>query len=70
MMEFDLSLYSKQAVLQAISDYKEIAVINWRIITDVFQCEFSQTKYDLETTMNEFGNYVLELSAAGRGEQP
>ena len=63
-IEFDSLLYKKEAVKQAIADYQELAEIYLQDCGSKYICEISHTKYNLEETCLEFGNYVLELTIA------
>ena len=69
MMEFDLDLYSEEAILRAINDYRGIAEIESRREKSSIFCRFVHTQHSLELTMNEFENYVLELTVGMEGEK-
>ena len=69
-IQFDLSIYSSKAVTQAVKDYESIADIQVEINDSVCSCHFSQSKYDLVMTSDEFSNYVLELSVSQENPNP
>ena len=77
MIAFDLSLYSEDAVLRAIQDYKGIAEIEYKATQKnpgldnnaekQIECVISHSMYDIETTRLEFCNYVLSLTISMGG---
>ena len=64
MITFDLSLYSSQAIKQAISDYQNIAQIRSHQTDTGVECYLEKAKYDLKLTEMEFSNYVLCLTVS------
>ena len=65
---FDLDLYSLGAIQAAIRAFDGIAVINAARTGNLLTCTFSLCRYDVNETMNEFDNYVLNASATRRME--
>lgn len=62
IIQFDKSLYSEQAVKQAIDDYAPIAKIHISCTPEYYVCSIVQSNYPIETTVQEFSNYVLNLT--------
>lgn len=60
-IEFDLAIYSENAILRALDDYRGICTIVISKTNCLLICEFSECKYDLKDTMDEFLNYVIDL---------
>ena len=62
MISFDSSIYRKEAVRQACSDYRELADI--RIIEEPgsFLCDIRNPQADPDLISDEFCNYVLNLT--------
>ena len=54
-------LYSKNAVLKAITDYQAISSIRLTENEHYYICSFNDCKYNLSETMKEFENYVIDL---------
>lgn len=52
-------IYSEKSVKEACTAYKELAHIHLRSEDPYFVLEFDQCKYDLETTIKDFENYVI-----------
>ena len=63
---FDLDLYSRSAIEQAISDYREYANISASFEGEKCTCFFSHCKFDSLTTICEFTNYALMLTIQNR----
>jgi hypothetical protein len=57
MMKLDNRLYRKEALMQAIEDWKDVCEIS--IVDDSFQVSFE--KGTEEKVRDEFSNYVLGL---------
>lgn len=70
MIEFDTSLYTEEAVIQAVKDYTEIADIGIKKIDGRVLCSLRKTKHDPELVLMEFQNYVLNLSVSMEGKKP
>ncbi len=69
MIQFDTSLYSADAVLKAIEDYKDIASISCIKSHNKMICSIEHSEYDLDLTAHEFSNYVLGLTVSMNGGQ-
>lgn len=67
---FDLDIYSIDAVRQAVKNYEFIASIDVQIKDPMCICHIAHTRYDLQTTCDEFSNYVLELTVSQENSQP
>lgn len=61
-IEFDKTIYSENAVRQAINDYASIADIDMINTPERCVCLINRSDYPMETTILEFSNYVLNLS--------
>ena len=59
-LEFDLALYSAEAVFQAAKVYAAIAQIE--VEPGLCRCSILRSTAPMELTALEFANYVLELS--------
>ena len=58
---FDLEIYPLDLLRQAAHDYSKIAKIVIVPSKKFALCHFSRCKTDEQLTVNEFGNYVIEL---------
>ena len=54
-------IYSKEAILSAIHDYKRLTTIKLTINDEYYTCEFTDCKYDSKRIIAEFDNYLIEL---------
>lgn len=61
-LEFDLALYSAEAVFQAAKAYAAIAQIEVEREPGLCRCSILRSAAPMELTALEFANYVLELS--------
>lgn len=61
-LEFDLALYSAEAVFLAVKAYTAIAQIEVEQEPGLFRCRILRSAAPMELTAMEFSNYVLELS--------
>lgn len=61
---FDATLYSKEAIQQAIKDYESIAQINLSIQPEQYICSIEKASFPEEQTSLEFSNYVLALTVS------
>ena len=65
MMKHDLRLsseiYSKACIKKAIVDYELIAKIKATEIDGYWVLSFSKCKYDVEKTIAEFCNYLIDI---------
>lgn len=61
-LEFDLALYSAEAVFLAVKAYAAIAQIEVEREPGLCRCRILRSSASLELTALEFANYVLELS--------
>ncbi len=55
-------IYCLEKIKQAIDDYKNIAVIELKENHDYYYCDFKETYYALDLTINEFENYLIGLT--------
>lgn len=58
----DNNIYSRYIVEKAINDYSEVAKIILGIKKEKMICKFSDSIYDVEKTIKEFENYIIDLS--------
>lgn len=70
MVQFDLEIYSFDAIQQASHDFASIATIEIDVNGPVCTCTISHSAYDQELTCDEFSNYVLELSVSQESPYP
>ena len=61
-LRYDSSLYSEEAIRQAVLDYAAIADIEISSSDDSYNCHIIKSKYSLKQTALEFSNYILVLS--------
>ncbi len=54
-------LYDKAVILSAIQQYHELALIQVHEKGNHWECIFSDCKYDIQITMKEFENYVINI---------
>ncbi len=64
-MKHDLRLnsqiYSSGCIDRAIKDYSEISKIKAHEKDGYWLLSFSRCKYDIETTVSEFCNYLIDI---------
>lgn len=61
VMEYPASLYPAAIIRQAIRDYQNICTIRMESMETGIRCCFCQSCYDLDQTVCEFSNYLIEL---------
>lgn len=66
-MEFDLTLYSEEAIHRAIQAFAEIASIDGSRKGEKYLCRICSSKLDPELTGLEFANYVLDMTLMMEG---
>lgn len=54
-------LYGRAAILAAIQQYHGLALIRVHEKGNHWECTFSDCKYDMQVTMKEFENYVIDM---------
>lgn len=54
-------IYSVVYIKQAIEAFSELSEIALTSSDDCFVCTFNSTKYETETTIKEFENYLIDL---------
>ncbi len=54
-------IYDKAVILSAIQQYHELALIRVQEKRNHWECTFSDCKYDIQVTMKEFENYVINM---------
>lgn len=59
--KFDLEIYPLELIRRAARDYSKVARIVIVPSKKFAQCHFLWCKADEQLTVNEFGNYVIEL---------
>ena len=55
-------IYDRVTVAQAALDFKQVATIGVSHEPESIICTFSNCVYGEETTMNEFENYLIDLT--------
>lgn len=58
-MEFDLRIYDVGAIRSAAAAFRELAHIELEMRNQKLLCTFTECKFGKNTTMREFGNYVI-----------
>ena len=61
-------IYTERNIKRAIKAYEEIATIKIEQEEQYFICEIIKSRYDLQTTIWEFENYIIGLSNHMRKE--
>lgn len=61
-LKLNKGLYFLNRINIAIKAFADIADISIREEEKYYLCDFSNCSYDLETTMMEFENYIIDLS--------
>lgn len=59
-IEFDGDIYNKSAVIRAATGFSNVAKITVTQIGSKILCVLVSSKYNEETTIKEFGNYVID----------
>ena len=59
-------IYRREVIERAIDDYRELATIVLTSETDYWLCAFETTVGATATTVREFENYLIALSALRR----
>lgn len=58
---FDKGIYSLVAIDRAIKDYRELAHIERIEEEQQMCCIFNKCRYDIDITIKEFCNYVIDI---------
>lgn len=58
---YNSDIYPAHVIHRAISSYKTIATIVAIPNSGSIRCLFISSKYDIDITTKEFGNYLIEL---------
>ena len=61
---FPTSIYSEGMVRRAAYDYQDICDCEISVLPDGINCRFHDSVTELELTVLEFSNYLVELSNA------
>lgn len=61
-LELKCELYSKEVINEAIAAFAPLVQITSEDGIDSTICFFENNKYPLERTINEFENYLIDLS--------
>ena len=59
-------LYSIPNIRQSILAFSELATISVLEKDEVYICTISECRYDIEETVSEFENYLIDLSYKNR----
>jgi len=59
-------IYSESMIKKAIEDYSLIAQIKMDKNDSGIVCTFIKTEYDLDKTIDEFENYLIDLTNSNR----
>ena len=62
----DGTIYSEHIVKKAIKDYSMIAQIRLEVKNYNIICVFDSSEFNMEKTMKEFENYIIDLSNSSR----
>jgi len=61
IQKYVLEIYPCNYIQKAILDYKNICKIDMVFNNNVVECTFYDSLVDLEITVKEFSNYLIEL---------
>ncbi len=61
-LKLNKDVYNELMVTQSIDAFTQIVDIGLEISLNYFICSFSNSKYDLDETMKEFENYLIDLT--------
>ena len=61
-LELSKEIYKYENVLDAVVAFSDYTYINVKDAPDYYCLEFSDAKYDLNLTMLEFENYLIDRS--------
>lgn len=64
-LKLSKSLYKIEIIIKAIDAFNDLSLIKLDITGNYYICEFNSCYYDVEQTINEFENYLIDLSNKG-----
>ncbi len=59
---FDKEIYRQEAIIKAIADFKEVTDLSYADEERLCICTFRNSQVPIDTLMNEFSNYVLDIT--------
>lgn len=65
--DYDLDIYPESIIRQAINDYSNICKIKADIKDGFAFLSFSDSVYDINQTVQEFSNYLIDLIGVNHG---
>lgn len=60
-LKLNKDIYSNKAITETIKAFQKLATIELAESEQYYICKFSQCRYEKTITMNEFGNYLIDL---------
>lgn len=60
-LKLNLNIYNLNSIQKAITDYISLCEIEIEEEGDYIICSFYNCKYNINKTIHEFGNYVIDL---------
>lgn len=64
-LELSKFLYKREIIIKAINDFGELALITLDTKENYYICVFNSCYYDVQQTVDEFENYLIDLSSKG-----
>lgn len=61
ILKLNKEIYSKVYIITAMQAYADLAQITVKDISEYWQCSFTRCRYDLQETILEFENYLIDL---------
>lgn len=61
ILKLNKDVYTEKAVREAIKAFKNYARIELTSSDQYYVCTFNQCRYNSGLTMDEFGNYLIDL---------
>jgi hypothetical protein len=61
ILKLSKAIYSEKAIVETIRAFSHLAEIELSVSDDYYICRFSHCRYERTLTMDEFGNYLIDL---------
>ena len=61
IFKLNKGIYSEKAITETIRAFSHLAEIELNDSDDYYICRFRQCRYESTLTMDEFGNYLIDL---------
>ena len=62
VLRYPKSIYGRDVLLRAISDYRRICRVSLAEDETSYVCEFRDSVVDIHLTAREFSNYLIEIA--------